>query len=192
MVAVQSDGLTLRFASVELRDDREIVLTAVAQNSNALEAASEALRDDAAVVLAAANSSPCNTLHSFHDYYGCFGNSFGDPFGVNGYYHQKYQESQDSPFMSQYGIPTRGNLHYASKRLRGMKEIALPAVERDWSMLKYASAEMQDDYDVVMGAHACPLFLHLLLLLRPPLEASALSDFVCEILTGVLCLVCYI
>ena len=43
MVAVQSDGLTLRFASVELRDDREIVLTAVAQNSNALEAASERL-----------------------------------------------------------------------------------------------------------------------------------------------------
>ena len=53
LAAVQQNGDALRYASKDLRADREVVLTAVRQNGLALEFANDDLRADREVVLAA-------------------------------------------------------------------------------------------------------------------------------------------
>ena len=53
MATVHQNGVSLEYASQELRGDREVVLAAVHQNGVALEYASEELRTDREVVLAA-------------------------------------------------------------------------------------------------------------------------------------------
>jgi sulfur relay (sulfurtransferase) complex TusBCD TusD component (DsrE family) len=53
LAAVNQNGHALQYASVELKNDREVVLTAVTQNGNALQFASLELKNDRGVVLAA-------------------------------------------------------------------------------------------------------------------------------------------
>ena len=53
LVAVKADGMVLKYASEELKADREVVLTAARQNGEVLKHASEELRADREVVLAA-------------------------------------------------------------------------------------------------------------------------------------------
>eukprot|EP00978_Attheya_sp_CCMP212_P008772 scaffold20606_cov58-Attheya_sp.AAC.2 len=58
MIAVKHDGLTLKFASEELRNDEEVVLTAVQQNSRALAFATEGLLRSANVWMQAIPMNP--------------------------------------------------------------------------------------------------------------------------------------
>ncbi len=51
--SVKLDGLSLQYASDELKSDREIVLAAVTQNGYALQHASAELRANREIVLAA-------------------------------------------------------------------------------------------------------------------------------------------
>jgi hypothetical protein len=51
MVAVAQDGRALRFASDALKNDKEVVMVAVAQDGRALEYASDALKNDEEVVM---------------------------------------------------------------------------------------------------------------------------------------------
>ena len=52
----------MQYASYELREDREVVLAAVAQNGTALEFASTGLKGDAEFVMAAVAQSGCVPL----------------------------------------------------------------------------------------------------------------------------------
>ena len=56
--AVEQNGLALKFASKELRDDKEIVLKAVNQNGLALEFATEKLQNVTSIVLKAVQNNP--------------------------------------------------------------------------------------------------------------------------------------
>jgi hypothetical protein len=57
LAAVKSDALALKFASNELRGDRDVVLAAVESDGEALEYASKKLREDGGIVLAAVTSN---------------------------------------------------------------------------------------------------------------------------------------
>ena len=53
MAVVKQEGHALRFASDELKGDRDVVMAAVTQNGDALRSASAELKNDRAVVMAA-------------------------------------------------------------------------------------------------------------------------------------------
>ena len=63
--AVKNNGFSLRFASYELRNDKEVVLEAVKNVGFALQFASETLRNDREVVLEAVKGSDFH--HHFTD-----------------------------------------------------------------------------------------------------------------------------
>lgn len=58
MTAVQQYGLALRFASEELRNNKNIVLAAVQQNGLALQFTSKEFQNNKEIVLAALQSTP--------------------------------------------------------------------------------------------------------------------------------------
>ena len=64
LAAVRQNGLALKDASERLTDDKEVVLAAVGQNGRALKNASERLTDDIYVVLAAMMQYPDAIVYS--------------------------------------------------------------------------------------------------------------------------------
>ena len=119
----------LKYASSELQDDREFVLECVQlapNGSHAIYHASDRLRGDKEIILSA--ESRCTALR---------------------YASAELQDDRDVVLhcVKETGVA----LYYASARLRGDKEIILAAA---WSfsdtVLDLASAELQDDRDVVL------------------------------------------
>jgi hypothetical protein len=114
LAAVTQNGLTLRYVPKELRSDKEVALAAVTQNGLALKYASKELRSDKEVVFAA------------------------------------IQEVGSA-------------LEFASKELRGDSDVVLAAVKNDNSALNFASKEcilyiIQNKYDDFLGyADSCIL-----------------------------------
>ena len=114
LAAVKQYGYALYYASKELKDNREVVLAAITQNGLALKYASKKLRGDKEVVLTAVQQ--------------------------NG-----------------------GALRFASKELRGDSDVVLAAVKNDNSALNFASKEcilyiIQNKYDDFLGyADSCIL-----------------------------------
>ena len=51
--SVKQNGLALKYASKELRDDKDVVLAAVRQNGQSIRVASARLKDDEDVAMAA-------------------------------------------------------------------------------------------------------------------------------------------
>ena len=110
--AVARTGHALQYASAALKDDREIVLAAVAQNPFALQFASAALQDDREIVLAAVTQR-----WRHHDV-----------------------------------LSAAGTLNYASPSLQDDREIVLAAVANHGEALQYASPSLQGDRDIVLAA----------------------------------------
>jgi hypothetical protein len=118
VLAVQQNGLALRYVPENLRNYKKVVLAAVQQNSGALRFASKKLRSDKEVVLAAVRS-------------------YGEALRFAS---KKLRGDKEVVLtaVQQNG----GALRFASKKLRGDKEVVLAASKEDYgNSLKFASKE---------------------------------------------------
>ena len=109
-------------------DDKEIVLEAVKQNSNALEYANEELKNDKEVVLETVKK--------------------------NGYalYYSSEELKNDREVVLE-AVKQNGNaLLYASEELKNNKEFMLEAVKQNGYALKFAHEDLRKDRDVVLEA----------------------------------------
>ena len=134
LAAVTKDGSYLKFASDKLKDDKEIVLAAVANNAleypfkYALEFASEKIKDDREIVLAAVTKSG-SALEFASD---------------------KLKDDKEIVLaaVTKYG----GALEYASTKLKDDREFILAAVTNGGFALQYASDKLKDDKEIVLAA----------------------------------------
>ena len=129
MATVHQNGVSLEYASEELRTDREVVLAAVHQNGVALEYASEELRTDREVVLAAVHQN-----------------------GVAlEYASQELRTDREVVLAAvrQNGLAFK----YAySVKLRTDREVVLAAVHQNGLAFKWAYGELQGDREVTLAA----------------------------------------
>ena len=117
-----------RYASETLRNDRNVVLTAVAQNGYALQHASETLRNDDKVVLAAV--------------------------AQNGYaleYASETLRNDRNVVLAAVAQDGRALMH-ASETLRNDRKVVLTAVAQDGWALQYASNTLRKKHRIVTTA----------------------------------------
>ena len=105
MTAVAQEGWALKYATDELRGDHEVVMTAVSQDGWALQFATEELRGDREVAMKA---------------------------------------------VAQNGLA----LEYATEELRGDREVVMAAVARSGYAVQYAADELRDDKEIMEAALA--------------------------------------
>jgi hypothetical protein len=130
--AVMKEGRNLKYAPADLRDDFDLVLTAV-KESDCLSFVSDRLKDDSNVVLAAVTNQGLALQYAS-------------------------ERLRDDETIVIPAIAANGQaFQYASDRLRGEKKIALEAFKTAGDQLQYASEELRDDFDVVLQAcKQCP------------------------------------
>ncbi len=128
VLAVQQNGLALRYVPKNLRNYKEVVLAAVTQNGDALRFTSKKLRGDREVVLAAVRS---------------YGKALR-------FASKKLRGDKEVVLtaVTQNGLA----LKYVAKELRGDSDVVLAAVKNDNSVLNFASKEcilyiIQNKYD---------------------------------------------
>ena len=132
---VIEDGLNLEYTAEDIRDDRAIVLVAVAQNGEALQFASPRLKDDEKVVRTATRQwGPAFQFASER---------------LRGKKTFVLSLLQDST-ISGFGV--RRLLRHASEPLRDDREVVLAAVSKHGFNLEFASALKKDDEDIVQEA----------------------------------------
>jgi len=130
MAAVAHDGHALRHASEELKNDKEIVMAAVAQDGHALRHASKELKNDKEIVMAAVAQDG----HALE-------------------YASKELKNDKEIVMA--AVAQDGDaLVYASEELKNDKEIVMAAVVQNGDALVYASKELKNDQEIVMAAKA--------------------------------------
>ncbi|MEC7030224.1 MAG: DUF4116 domain-containing protein [Pseudomonadota bacterium] len=124
----------LLYATYRLRDDMEIVLTAINQNVIALRVATTRLQDDEKVVLLAVKIDGRALKYAS-------------------------KRLQDDKKVVLLAVKTDGRaVEYASKRLQDDFDVVLAAVSQkvaytmEDAPLKYASKRLQDDFDIVLAA----------------------------------------
>ena len=116
----------LELASKDLRDDKEVVLTAVARKGYALQFASDDLKNDKNVVLTAVAES-----------------GYALRYASTGL---KSDKDVVLTAVAQDGYA----LQLASDELRGDKDTVCKAVTQDWTAIEYASPELKVDTDVLL------------------------------------------
>jgi lambda repressor-like predicted transcriptional regulator len=127
LAAVKQDGLSLEYASAELKNDREIVLAAVNQKGSSLDYASGELRHDREIVLAAVKQDWRYMWHAS----GVFKNDREIVLAA----------------VSQNGIVLA-----CAKMLNNDREIVMTAVNQDGRAVHYVSDEMKRDLDIILTA----------------------------------------
>lgn len=118
-------GQALQYASLELRNDKEVVMAAVLHSNETLQYASEELRNDREVALAATTKG-----------------------GIVLKYMSKSLQAEEAIVdlcVSKNGLA----LEFASKELRNNKAIVLTAVTQNAEAFHFASAQLQKDNDVI-------------------------------------------
>jgi hypothetical protein len=124
-MGVSRFGMSLQYASIELRNDKEIVKNAVYNNGDSLEFASLELRNNKEIVKIALTF---------------FNNSL--QFASN--------ELRDDREIVSLAVLINGcSLRYASNKLRDDREIVILAVSQNSSALRYASNKLRDDREIV-------------------------------------------
>ena len=128
MKAVKQYRDALRYASEELKNDREFMLKAVKQNGGALKYASEELRVDREIVLEAVKQDGYALI----------------------YVSKELRADREIVLeaVKQYG----GALQFVSEELRADKEVVLEAVKQNGDALFYASKELKNDREIVLAA----------------------------------------
>ena len=129
LTAVRKNGSALEYASEELKYDKDVVLATVIQNGLALIYASEELRNDKDVVLAAVNQN-----------------------GDSLYYASKDLKSEKDVVLAavtQNGLA----LGFSDQNLRSNKKLILVALNQNGFALKYASTELQNDLEILNILH---------------------------------------
>ena len=119
------EGFNRRCVLSEFRADKEIVMTALANDGTALELLSDAMKADKEVVLFAF-SNGCKNLYHVSD---------------------ELKADKDVVLAA---VSNDGNaLKYASDELKADKEVVMAAIKYDGKALQYASEELQNDPDIL-------------------------------------------
>ncbi len=128
---VNENGLALKNASDELKNNKEIVLAAVKQYCGALQYASDKLKADLEIVFTAIK---------------------------NGWWTLKYASDEfnaDKEILEIVVDIVKHNhldLEFDSKGLLANREIVSFSVQQDWRALKYASDELKSDKEIILTA----------------------------------------
>lgn len=145
-------GMTLQFASDDLKGEKEVVLAAVKQNGLALQFASDTLKNDEEVVLAAVNQNWAAIDHASEHL-----RQEGDKAlealkkdGLKLFEHPIWKKSNNVVLaaVSQNGMA----LQHASYDEQHNRQVVLKAVEQNGMALQFASEELKADSDVVKAA----------------------------------------
>lgn len=132
--AVAENGLALEHASPRLRNDRDVVRTAIRSWAPALQFASAQLRNDMSVVLIAIQA-----------YY--FQHQNGNPFEYAS------EELQNNKEFIRSAVMLNGSaFQYVKPKFKSDREIVLAAVGRDARMLHFAPQQLQDDREFILEA----------------------------------------
>jgi uncharacterized protein (TIGR02145 family) len=128
LAAATAKGEILKFASDDIKKNKELVIASVKQNGNMLEFAVDDLKHNKEVVSFAVQSK--GSALQFASY-----------------------ALKDNKEVVAYAVQNRGNaLQYASDNLKNDREIVLMAVQNYGEALKYASDELKNDKLVVQNA----------------------------------------
>ena len=127
LTAVQQNGWALKYASEDLQNDRNVVLAAVRQQGLALNYASVALKDDLDIVLEAIKNTPTSLSHASTTLK-------SDPNVV-------FEAIKDF-----YWI-----LMYASKEFKSNKNYMLQAIRKYPKAFQYVSEELKKDKDIILA-----------------------------------------
>lgn len=124
---IESNVYTLMYFSKEQKNNKEIILAAVKKDGENLYYASDALKNDREVVLEAVTKTGAALRHAS-------------------------EEFRDDKDVVLKAIEERGLysvFRYASDNLKADKDTVLKAIDVYVFDLKYASLELQDDYDLL-------------------------------------------
>ena len=130
MMAVQQNGMQLRYANVVLRKDKEVVMAAVQQCGGMLQWAGAELRQDKAVVTAAVKQN-ARALEWASD-------------------NLKDDKDVVTAAVQKYG----GALAYASTNMKDNKDVVTAAVQQYPRALEFASTKMKDNKEVKAAIEA--------------------------------------
>jgi CxxC motif-containing protein len=155
--SVKLDGLSLQYASDELKSDREIVLAAVAQNCYALQYASDGLRADREIVLTAVTKTADSLKYASDELKSdreiisvANGISNGLTLEITRYTEKSLRSSK--PYMLVELRKKGSSLEYASDELKSDREIVLAAVTQNGYALQHESAELRANREIVLAA----------------------------------------
>ena len=127
--AITDRGEAVRYASDELRNDKEVAMLAVCKDGCALEYVSTQLRSDKEVVAAAVTKEGALAFRYASD------------------------ELRDDKEVGLIAVTKDGRaLQYASTHLRSDKEVVAAAITDRGEAVRYASDELRDDKEVAMLA----------------------------------------
>jgi hypothetical protein len=153
LTAIEQNGLALEFASEELRKDKEVVLKAIENNGLALEFASKELRKDYDIVLKAVKNDGLALKNA-------------DSTLQNNYNIVLSAIKQNAQALIYSGKIMQGNtliiaeaiqhdislLQYAYSSIKADKTFILNTVEKNGLALEFASEKLRNDKDVVLKA----------------------------------------
>ena len=153
LAAVTINGLTLEYASEELRADRDVVLAAVTRSGWALKHASLELRADRDVVLAAVERC-CLAITQASEELRADRDFVLAAVARNGLVLQclwpHFRADRDVVLAA---LAQNGRvLEYASVELRADRDVVMAALARNGHALQYASPELRADPDVALAA----------------------------------------
>jgi len=146
LIAVQKNGLNLRYASAQLKDDEEVVFFAIKEHIQALEFASHRLKGNKRIVMACMRQQQVYTSYTH--------------MGVandNGYltlpihYTSAIIKADRDVIMAAVGIEGL-TLRFASENLQSNKEIVMRAVRNSGTALEYASDALKLNEEIVTEA----------------------------------------
>ena len=155
LIAVSQYGSALEFASDKLRDDREVVLIAVSKDGLALEFASDKLRNDREVVLIAIKQN--GSALEFASAELCADRDIVLIAIASDCYTLSFASTELCADKEVVLIAIAQDgcvLEYASPELRADRDLVLIAVSNSGTALEYALANLNDDKEVVLIAVA--------------------------------------
>ncbi|KAG2393721.1 hypothetical protein C9374_007252 [Naegleria lovaniensis] len=151
--AVKQNGSTLIHAAEELKKDKEIVLEAVKQNGSALEYAAEELKKDKQFILEAVKQKSSTLIYAAEelkkDKEIVFEAVKQDGTALE---YAAEELKKDKQFILEVVKQDGVALGYAAEELKKDKEIVFEAVKRNGISLEYAAKELKKDKEIVFEA----------------------------------------
>lgn len=157
---IAKDGIALKGASNEVKQNKKIVLSAVTNNWRALKYADISLKMDKDVVLAALRND-IRTENIMGNYL-LNDKSFvleALKLGATSFYKDLNVNLRKNKEMAKLAIQSyAANLEFVDENLKGDKELVLIAVSKIAHTLKYASSNLRDDAEVILAGlkHSTP------------------------------------
>ena len=157
IAAVKQNGLMLEFAHNDLKDDKEVVLFAVLSQGIALQFASDNLKNDRITVLIAVQSRGNALRYASDDLKNdklVVQNAVQDYGAALKYASDDLKNNKDVVMIAVKGRKSwgAGILQYSSERLRNDKDVVLNAVEKNGICLQFASDNLKNDREIVLIA----------------------------------------